>query len=518
MSHLAKQWERIGKSPHHGINAPLFFLLSEKSCGIGEYLDLIPLGEWCREIGFDIIQTLPLNDTGKDKSPYNSLSAFALNPIHISLRQLPHAESFQEELAAFLPLNQGRRVQYETVVPMKEEFLKIYFKKYGDEITDSEPFKNFLSEQRFWLESYCLFKVLKEKFHYKNWKDWEGYSHVDAEGIQRFSHQFQAQTLFYAFCQFLCYQQLKEAKESLNKMGIFLKGDIPILISPDSADVWARPELFESSLSAGAPPDMYAEEGQNWGFPLYHWETHEKEGFTWWKKRLAFASNFYDLYRLDHIIGFFRIWAIPKEKKATEGFFIPDQKEEWICQGRLLLKELTESCPMLPIGEDLGVIPPEVRKILTEFEIPGTKVLRWEREWEKDQSFIPLSNYPKLSMSTLSTHDSETLDGWWKSEPDAAHLFCDSLNLNWSPQLSYELQMKILKETHKTESYFHINLIQEYFFLFDDPTLKRIGKERINTPGILSKENWTLRTPITIETIKKNPSKDLLRDLLSSPV
>jgi 4-alpha-glucanotransferase len=460
----------------HGINVPIFSLRTDSDSGIGEYLDLLPVIDWVKKAGMNMIQILPINDMGNDPSPYNALSAYALSPILLKINGLSGA-SYSE------------KIDYPFVHKLKSNIPRI--KK-------TQAFHDFVSENP-WLFTYARFKALKEKNGNNKSANWTILDTTEDE-ISTYLEQ-----------QFLCYQQMKQVKDYADLQGVKLIGDIPILISPDSADVWAHPEWFNLNLCAGAPPDQYSQDGQKWGFPLYDWDAMQKTGFSWWRERVKYASNFFHYYRIDHIVGFYRIWAIPIDKEAREGFFDPNDRNFWIGHGDRLLRMIMEASPMLPIGEDLGTIPDEVRAHMKELNIPGTKVMRWERYWHGDRSFIKPEDYPELSLTTVSTHDSTPLRLWWKEggEDVQAYAACKG----WSPDapLSDDQIKSILKESHQTKSRFHVNLLQEYFSAVPELRYEKPEQDRINIPGTLLPDNWTYRLKPTIEEWTKN--NQLLYDI-----
>jgi 4-alpha-glucanotransferase len=502
-SHSKHLWQTIGLRHHHGVNVPIFSLRTKKSGGIGEYLDLLPLVDFCVSVGFDVIQTLPLNDTADDPSPYNAISAFALNPLFISLHALEKIEQ-TTALQKLKELNAAQRVDYAQVRRLKKEILKGYFAKHFDSIQSSESFKQFESS-RFWLQGYALFKVLKEHYNGVSWEDWpEEVKNFSEQAYKAFLITYKKEINYHKFIQFVCHQQLSQAKQYAESQGVFLKGDIPILLNRDSADVWLHRNLFNLDYSAGAPPDQYSASGQNWGFPLYDWQEMEEQNFSWWRWRLWNAAHYFHLYRIDHIVGFFRIWAIARKKNAKSGFFIPENSEEWIPTGEKILKMMLETCFLLPIGEDLGTVPTEVRKTMADLGICGTKVMRWERYWEEDSSFIPLDKYPQESMTTVSTHDSETLLGWWQEQEKEAKAFCKEKGWTYSKELSHEKYTEILRASHHTSSLFHINLIGEYLAAFPDLSWASSKEERINIPGTTGKQNWSYRIRPTLEEVSEH--------------
>jgi 4-alpha-glucanotransferase len=482
-----KQWDKIGLFPHHGICIPLFSLRSETSCGIGEFFDLIPLIQWCSQVGFDCIQLLPLNDTGDDPSPYNPISSCALDPIYLSLSALPDAGPLLSELSSFIPLNESPQLQRKEVKEKKLEWLHRYFFKIFSSVSQTNGFKIFV-ETHLWLKSYAQFKTLENP---------------------PFSIDF------HIFLQYLCFSQLEKVRLKADAQSILLQGDLPILLSPDSVDIWSDKDLFISDVTAGAPPDYYNPSGQNWGFPIFNWDAMRLNHFAWWKQRLKTIENLYHLYRIDHVVGLFRIWAIPPEKPAQEGFFIPKDPSLWKIQGEEILQMLLDNSSLLPIAEDLGTIPDEVYASLKHFKICGTKVIRWEKD--KHKKYIPYENYEPLSLTTVSTWDCDPLKAWWKNFPEEAQAFAEFKHWDYEPELSFEKLIIMLQDAHHTPSYFHINLLQEYLSLFPE-LIGDEDKERINIPGTILPSNWTYRfRPYLKEMLNHKGLQNAIAKILPSP-
>jgi 4-alpha-glucanotransferase len=509
-----EHWQNVGVRHHHGICLHLGSLRTQQSCGIGEYLDLIPLLEWLSSTGFDLIQLLPLQDTGHDPSPYMAKSAYALHPIYLSLRALPRVHqvpglaSLLDELTV---LNTTDRVQYHTVLEKKLSAISLYLDHQLHSIEDDPLYQVFIRKHRDWLLPYALFCTLKDQHHGWAWWDWS----IDSKSFDLSEHpqaHLEESVRRWQAVQFLCFQQLHKVKTVADNLKMLLKGDIPILLNQDSADVWWHPELFTSTRVAGAPPDMYNKEGQYWGFPLFNWNQHIKEHFAWWKGRLRTQSQFYHIFRLDHIVGFYRLWAIPPGKKPKDGEFVPKLQSEWKKLGEDILKALIESTHMLPIGEDLGDIPELTRTSMHDLGIPGLKVLRWERRWKQDQSFIPPTTFSPESLSTLSTHDSSTICSWWKEEPAASKKMAHDYGLAWKPCLSNSLLTQLLRIAHTSGSLFHVNLFQEYLSLFPELSWNDPSFDRINVPGTISDANWTFRFRSSIEEMSNHlPLASMLR-------
>lgn len=504
----AKQWKYIGIRQHHGICVPLFSLHSEKSCGIGEFPDLLPLISWCKTLGLDVLQLLPLNDTGPNSSPYSALSAFALNPLHLGLAHLPGLTEHPRLVSMLNEIqhcNHTERVEYTKVFDLREHFLKDYFQLTSSVLLTSPEYIKFC-EDNLWLKGYALFKALKIQCHWQSWSLWsEEIRECSTGQYSLLSTKLETDISYHSLLQFLCFQQMKEVKRHADSLGIFIKGDIPILIDHESADLWLNRSLFNTQLTAGAPPDAYSADGQNWKFPLYNWEEMEHQGYTWWKDRLRYASHFYHIFRIDHVVGFFRIWGIPIDAQATEGSFFPSDPDEALKQGVKLLTMMIEASDMLPIGEDLGTVPPEVRQELKNLGICGTRVMRWERDWEGDLHFITPENYPPLSITTVSTHDSSTLQLWWTQSMDEAHAYCQCQGWHYQAPLPPEYQFALLYASHHTASLFHINLLQEYLAFIPEFIHVNPEEERINCPGIISDKNWSYRFKPSVEKMIGNP-------------
>ncbi len=503
----APNWRRIGVHHHHGICLPLWALHSSRSGGIGEYLDLIPLIEWLPSTGFDTIQLLPITDSGDDPSPYMGVSAHALHPIYLSLHALPGIGSIpgiHEKLDALTHLCKTERLQYHHVLKQKRELIDLYLDHFLPDIEATAGYQQFIRENSSWLTPYSIFKTLKEAHDGKAWWDWKTHA-PDSEFFCHADTHLAIQVMRWRAIQYLCFQQMRAVKSAADKHGVLLVGDVPILINKDSADVWWQPDLFCTHSSVGAPPDMYNAEGQHWGFPRYSWSHHRKTHFAWWKERLHLQESLFHMFRLDHLVGFFRFWMIPTGKKAYHGYFIPETPAEWKRLGEEVLTTLIGSTTMLPLGEDLGDVPDLVRESMRVMGIPGLKVLRWERRWKTDRSFIAPSTFSPESVSTLSTHDSSTLAGWYEEAPEEAKEAAHAYNIPWSQKLTPPLAYEWLKVCHSSGSLFHINLFNEYLSLFPELSWNDPALERINIPGTCSADNWTYQYRKPLETLLSHP-------------
>lgn len=497
-------WNKIGSHPQHGICVPLFSLHTKNSCGIGEFLDLLPLIQWCKDQGFQMIQLLPLNDSGEDSSPYNCISSVALNPLYLSLSRLPHVldvPSATSKLQAMQKLCAHPFVPYKQLRPLKWAFLYEYYvlnKTKGIFDKDSE-FLKFCEKEQYWLRPYTVFRSIKKHLNGLPVQQWPK-SFMHMEHFHQWAKDFEEDCRFFAFLQFLCFQQLSNVKAFADKQKIFLKGDIPILISRDSCDVWYFRQYFSSS-SVGAPPDMYNAKGQNWELPTYNMKNLAKDNYLWWKTRVKYAEHFYSLYRLDHVAGFYRLWIWDP---SGHGYFYPEKEEDFLTQGERVLTQLLRVSSMLPIGEDLGHVPLSIKKSLSRLGICGIRIPRWERIWPSSSKFIPFDQYTPLSVTTLSTHDSDTLAGWWEYSPKEAKQFAEFIGMKYSQKLSIEKHFEILKLSHQTSSIFHINLFNDYLPLCPQWVFKQPKYERINIPGTVSNTNWVYRVKPSLEELVVN--------------
>lgn len=316
-----------------GLAVPVSALRSEKSFGIGEFVDLVPLGAWCREAGIDVIQILPVNDTGAQSSPYSALSACALHPVYLRPEDLPELRSRSaaaKTLSAEIAVQRKRieaapRTEFSRLRDAKLDILRRIYSSAAEKIAEDTSLRKWIDENP-WVLSYALFCVLKDENNGASWVTWKSMRQPAPDDILNAWRDGKRgkDLLFHAWMQKRLEEQFRTAAEELDRMGIVLKGDLPILMSEDSADVWANPDFFRRDLRAGAPPDMFSTTGQNWGFPVYNWDALEKSGYSWWKERLRRADVFYHAYRIDHVLGFFRIWAVPdRETSGVLGYFKP---------------------------------------------------------------------------------------------------------------------------------------------------------------------------------------------------
>ena len=311
-----------------GTALPLFSLRSASGFGTGEFPDLRKLIDWAAATGQRVVQLLPVNDTIRtgtrsDSYPYNAVSSFALHPLYLSLIGAglqPDARYRRQQRR----LNALPTVDYEAVMRLKLDWARLLFRRTWETVRTTDGYAAFETQNRLWLEPYAAFSALRDRFGTADFRQWGEYARYDEQRLRVFRNENRAAIDFYCFLQYHLHSQLSDASRYARQRGVVLKGDIPIGVSPSSADVWQYPHLFHLDGQAGAPPDAFAATGQNWGFPTYDWEAMARDGYGWWRARLRKMGEYFDIYRIDHILGFFRIWEIPTHAvHGLLGYFNP---------------------------------------------------------------------------------------------------------------------------------------------------------------------------------------------------
>jgi len=305
-----------------GVAIPVFSLRSDEGFGIGEFNDLKKMVDWAKKTGQRMIQILPINDTilyhtNYDSYPYNAVSVYALHPIYLHLESVGQLED--NELNDYFQshkqeLNAKTFSDYENVMKLKWEFFKAIFNQDGQVVLNSEEYNQFFEANKEWLIPYAAFSYLRDLNgtpEFGKWNDYSTYNKSDIESLSQPDTSHYSDIAIFYFLQYHLHKQLVDAHNYARANGIAFKGDIPIGVSPRSVDAWVDPQLFNTQMQAGAPPDDFSVTGQNWGFPTYNWELMEKDGYQWWRKRFQKLAEYFDAYRIDHILGFFRIWEIP---------------------------------------------------------------------------------------------------------------------------------------------------------------------------------------------------------------
>ena len=333
-----------------GTAIPVFSLRSNEDFGVGDFYDLKKIIDWAQLTGQKFIQILPINDTTMthtwvDSYPYSANSIFALHPMFLrpdAIGKLSDEERLAQYKEKAIELNSLPEVDYEQANEWKLKYAHDLYEQYGTETFESDGFKEFKSKNEYWLKPYAAFCFLRDTKGTADFSQWGYYSSYDEKAIDKLCADNFHEVYFFYFIQYHLDKQLSEVRNYAHSKGIVLKGDIPIGIDRESVDAWENPRLFNLDCQAGAPPDDFSILGQNWGLPTYNWEEMNKDGFKWWKNRFRKMAEYFDAYRIDHILGFFRIWQIPMT--ATHGLLgtfypaLPFSEDE-MRSGRYGLKE-----------------------------------------------------------------------------------------------------------------------------------------------------------------------------------
>ncbi|WP_437736516.1 4-alpha-glucanotransferase [Sorangium sp. So ce1335] len=503
-----------------GVTVPLFSLRSERSWGIGEIGDLPEFAAWMQGVGLRLVQLLPLGEvSGGETSPYMALSAFGIDPMFISLSAVPElppelvGEALGEDVEALERAKRSARVDYDLVRRVKRRALRFAFDRFEREhLAKQTPraaeLSAFVKRQSDWLPDYAQFRAFKDGFEGIAWWDWpEEVRQRRPEALEGLRRERARDILYYEYVQWLAHTQWEAARADLRSKGIEIMGDLPFMVSRDSADVWAHQDEFRHDMSVGAPPDQFNTEGQNWGLPPYFWAKMRENDFAWLRRRCRYTGLLYDRFRIDHLVGFYRTYIFPEQKGQGQGgerpkaTFDPAEEPEQREHGERVVRAMIEGAAETGaqlIAEDLGAVPPWVRASLTALGVPGYKVLIWEKD---DVLFRDPAEYPELSVACFGTHDTDSVVVWWESRDDRER--AGVLDL---PQLAprrQEFGREFTKETHRALlDLIHGSKSELVLLLVQDVLATR---ERVNTPGTVGPENWSLRLAATPAEMDRDP-------------
>lgn len=529
-----------------GILVPLFALRGKHDLGVGDTEALAEMIEWAAGNNFKAVQTLPVNETGGDHSPYNVLSAFALDPSTITthpsrLPELTPGDYRTITERANLQALRGGPVDYGAVKALKRQLLEAAWRRFrkGDGRSGrAKLFSGFLAQHAAWLPDYTLYRALLERNNgNENLSHWPSGQRNAAEARSWvFSltaperEAFEERRLFFAFVQWIAFSQWSSVADLAEMLGVALIGDVPVGVSAGGADVFASPGEFDPALSCGAPPekvfkaDPFTEQwGQNWGFPLYRWEVMARNNFTWWRRRLRVLRSVFHLLRVDHALGFFRIYSFPwapqrnaeftglseDEARARTGGLLPgfvdrddsspENRAHNERHGEVLLGILdAELGPHRLIAEDLGEVAPYVRPVMARMGLPGFKIPMWERL--PDGSMQPGGTYDRISVVTYATHDHAPILTQWEewqqgvrnggAEAEGCRKILSELlrfagHPDIDPMTPFEgtVHEALLEGLLKSNSWIAIPMITDLFGT----------GQRFNVPGAVGSANWTAR-------------------------
>lgn len=544
--------------PLAGILAPLFALRSDKDLGIGDIESLRQFAAWAAEHGYRLVQLLPINETGADNSPYNAISSVAIDPCTLALspETLPDLtpKDFSKALegVSLASLRAGP-VQYRTVKPLKRRLLEKAFdgfmeNEWKSNTARARKFRKWVKEQAAWIEGYALFRALMdENSGSEQWDCWPE-SQRTLETAQAWvagqkataRRVLERKMRYFQYVQWIAFSQWGALKAECDALGVALMGDVPIGVSYYSSDVFCYPGMFDLRWSGGAPPepaykdDPFIEKwGQNWGVPIYRWEAHRADGFQWWRQRVSRVREIFHLFRIDHILGFYRMYGFPwrpgrnaeflplshDEARAITGgalpHFIPRDDSTWenreanCREGAEILQVLVEVVgENRLVGEDLGMVPDYVRPNLGSLGIAGFKIPQWERR--PDWQLVPGREYPRLSVTTYATHDHLPLAAFWEQMRTAAQAgdghqrwemeqLCAfaGFGIEGPKPFTDEIHEALLAGLFQSNAWLAMVMITDVF----------AETTRFNVPGAVADSNWSERVSGTPAQWRKDPAR-----------
>jgi 4-alpha-glucanotransferase len=549
-----------------GLLLPAFSPRRKGDLGIGDTRAMTEWIDWAANHHVGFLQLLPINANGKDDSPYNSISSVALEPIYLTCDggEIPGLveEEVDAERAALGQTWDDRLTHYAAVRAAKTRLLELAWARFPDaDPALREEFDQFRAAEAEWLGDYCAYRWLMERNGgTEAWDAWPDDSNTPATAralIDRArrasSDAVEARMGFFAFVQWLCFRQWRGVRAHADRRGVKLMGDVPIGISWNSADVFFRQEDFELEWGGGAPPetmfkhDRFIQQwGQNWGIPVYRWEKMEAEGFPWWRQRIKKLTEIFNMFRIDHILGFYRIYAFPwrpqrniefldlspeEAAKKTGGLLPkwhprPDDTEEHKAlnraEGDRRLRALLEAAGDAEVvGEDLGCVPDYVRPHLQSLDIAGFRIPHWDCDAE-DRA-IAGTEFPECAFATYATHDHDSIAAMWNTFAAAANhchgkschgdeasaavdaarnlrLLCEFASIpqpSYGPWPTYSetIQWRLIKALFASNSRYAAIMITDLYAMED----------RFNQPGTVGGENWRLRLPWLMSEIQGDP-------------
>ncbi len=555
-----------------GVLAPVFALRGSQDLGVGDTLALREFATWASRHGLRVVQILPVNESGADNSPYNIISSMALDPTTIATfpSELPdlRKSDFKRITAEFdLDALRAGSVRYAEVKKLKRALLTAAHTRFQKSASAERQsaFDDFVREHEEWLAPYAFYRALVtrhgESEVFDLWPEEERTLETAAGWLETLPEEERAEiehlSAFHRYVQWIAFSQWQAARAYCESLGVSLMGDVPVGVSIYSADVWSEPGVFDLTRSSGAPPekvfksDPFTEKwGQNWGFPLYDWQAMSRDNFAWWRRRLQAIVGMFDLIRVDHALGFFRIYSFPwppqrnaefldldneQAKILTEGRlpgFIPrddstpENQEANRRHGEVLYRIFLEeiAAPRL-IAEDLGTVPPYVRPVLEQLQIPGFKIPQWERPYDGAPNLTPGDTYARLSLATYATHDHPPVHTFWnawfaqsqstdasaaahaRAEMNALLAFCGEPPLAEPHAFDNAILAATMRGLMAANSWLAIPMITDI-----------LGTEdRFNVPGAIGDQNWTARLATPAGELNRDfdPQLKILRQILA---
>ena len=439
--------------------------------------------DWLASAGLGVWQILPLGETGRGHSPYMSPSAFAGNPLLIDLAALRDEGWLDNEDLEPAYTGGERSIDFARMAQFRGERLVIAAARFRDhaDSTRREEFEQFCEQHTGWLDDYALFHALSDVFPGNDWCDWDApLAARDTSALAAAGKRLQIEISDCKFQQWCFYRQWQRLRDYANARGIRIFGDAPIFVAYQSADVWARRELFDlredgsMRVVAGVPPDYFSATGQLWGNPLYRWERHRQEGFAWWTERIRHSLDLCDLLRIDHFLGFVNYWEIDAAaESAVDGRWLP-------APGAELFEHLEASLGQLPIvAENLGTVTPGVEALRERFGFPGMAVLQFAFSGDANNPHLP-QNQVENQVVYSGTHDNDTTLGWWSTLDDTMRRqVCETLGSD-----GREPHLDLVRSAFSSPAHTAIIPLQDFLGLD--------SAHRFNRPGV-AEGNWGWR-------------------------
>jgi 4-alpha-glucanotransferase len=549
-----------------GVLAPLFGLRSENDLGIGDVAVLREFIDWAAEIGFKLVQLLPINEMGADNSPYNAISAMAIESTTLQLAPGSPEDLSREDFEVVIAdvdlakLRQSK-VRYADVRKLKRRLLEKAFANFNNRAPDDRRsgFRKFCERESHWLNDYALFRALVEINNgFEAWDQWPTEQRTIPSARVWLSRQtperqrqFSEREDFFRYVQWIAHDQWSAVKGYAEAKGVALMGDIPFGVSYYSADVFARPEQFALDWCGGAPPETHFKDdkftqkwGQNWGIPLYRWSTMRERGFDWWRERVRAVAHCFHFFRIDHVLGFYRIYAFPWRPQQNKKFLELDWNQMFEKTGgraphfaprddstmenchancrdgeEYLRIVLNEAGAGRVIGEDLGTVPDYVRPSLRSLGIAGFKIPQWEFYHGR---VTPGSEYERSSVATYATHDHPPIRAMWeeafhgnddvaaqaRSDLEKIATFAEFKHAGQELDFERDFYPAVMQALFKSESWLAVVMITDLL----------ARKYRFNVPGVSATFNWTRRMQRSISQLRSSPKErkrmGLIRELL----
>jgi len=488
-----------------GILLPVFSLRRASDFGVGDFGAMPALLDWCQRAGQRLVMVLPLLPTAPgDTSPYSTRSAFGLNPLFLDLSALPEFQHAggegslsAEQHRLLAEARSANAVRYDLVFALKGAALRTAFSRFeaeGPATPRAQAFAAWAAAQAHWLDTFALFTALSEAHGRQAWWEWPApLRDREPRALEEARRSLSGEVRFHAWLQWLCAEQWQGVRDHARARGVLLCGDEPFIIGQDSADCWANPTLLRRDARLGVPPDDFSATGQDWGLPYFDFAALAQQGNAWLRARAAHAAATYDVRRIDHAVGYFRQYI--RDAATPDGRFVPEEEPAQRALGEANFRLFSEGAGI--VAEDLGVIPPFVREVLAQLQLPGYRVMRWERD---NGTYRDPRAYPDVSLATTGTHDTETLAEWWEAESPhvrqaVAKRYPEFEGMDAEPTFTPRVHEALVAAALNSSSALCVLPWQDVF----------ARRERVNLPGTTGPANWSYRVEWDMDVLAGVP-------------